>query len=365
MTSTNPANIQSQLLRVRRTILWCSAGAFAVIAAVLALVPVDERILASGVIGAENDTYLYSPIDGIMDALEVREGDSVKSGQPVIRLDDTEWRERLRQVEASIQSGRTELVRRKASMEATAGLPLPKELWHTQEELSLNRERIRNEERQTERARELYEKGLVSRHDLERAQLNLETARTEEKKIAENLRVVESGLENKILAAAAAEIEMSYSALRALEVERDICLAAIERCIIRAPGDGTVTLLAKRRPGVKVVRGEDLAHIAHGAPVRADIFCGESQYHRVRPGQRVLMRSNTFDPLRHGYIEGTVERVAIEPEKNNDRSEPRYRVVASIGHTPQPLVLGSTVDARIIIRRVPLWRLLLPHPSQS
>ena len=76
------------------------------------------------------------------------------------------------------------------------------------------------------------------------------------------------------------------------------------------------------------------------------------------------MRSNTFDPLRHGYIEGTIQRVAIEPE-NNDQREPSYRVVASIEHTPQPLVLGSTVDARIIIRRVPLWRLLLPHPRES
>jgi hypothetical protein len=91
------------------------------------------------------------------------------SGEPVIRLDVTEWRERLHQVEASIQSARTELDRRKASMEATAGFPLPKELWHTQEELGLVRERIRTEARQTQRVRELFDKGLDSRQDSERA----------------------------------------------------------------------------------------------------------------------------------------------------------------------------------------------------
>ena len=147
--------------------------------------------------------------------------------------------------------------------------------------------------------------------------------------------------------------------MRELEVQRDHCLAAIERCVIRAPADGIVTLLSKRRPGVKVTRGEDLAHLAHGAPVRVDIYCGENQYHRVRPGQRVLMRSNSFDALRHGYIEGTVQRVGIEPEIRED-GEPRFHVVALIEHAPQPLVLGSTVEARIIIRRTPLWRLILP-----
>jgi multidrug resistance efflux pump len=356
---SNHANIQAQLLRLRRLILWGIGGALLVILAALTFIPYDERVLAPGVVGADHDTHLYSPADGVLASLEVREGDRVTTGQPVIRLDDTEWRERLRQVEASIQSARTELVRRKAAMEATAGLPLPKELWHTQEELGLARERIRTEEQQARRTKELFEKGLVSRQDLERAELAMETARTEEKKTADNLRVLESGLEDKILGAAAADIETGYSALRALEVERDICLAAIERCILRSPADGTVTLLAKRRPGVKVLRGEDLAHIAHGDPVRVDIFCGESQYHRLRPGQRVLMRSNAFDALRHGYIEGTVQRVAIEPE-TRENGEPRFRVVARIEQTPQPLVLGSTVEARIIIRRVPLWRLLLP-----
>lgn len=360
MESAKETNIQGQLLRLRRIILWGSGGALAVILAALAFVPFDEKVMARGVVGAEQDTHLYAPADGVLAALEVREGDRVTAGQPVLRLDDTGWREQLQTTEASLERARGELARQQAAMEATAGLPLPEEFWHTQEEISLARERIRHEQLQVKRAQELHEKGLVSRQDLESAQMALEVARSEERKVLERLHILEQGLEGKIMNEASARIAAAYGALRELEVQRDHCLAAIERCIVRAPADGTVTLLAKRRPGIKVTRGETLVHLAHGDPVRVDILCGENQYHRLRPGQRVLMRSNAFDALRHGYIEGTVQRVGIEPE-TSENGEPRFRVVARIERTPQPLVLGSTVEARIIIRRTPLWRLLLPQ----
>ncbi len=359
MESAGQANIQAQLLRLRRLILWGSGGALAVLLAALAFVPFDERVLARGVVGAETDTHLYAPADGVLAALEVREGDRVAAGQAVLRLDDTEWREQLQATEASLGRARGELARQKAAMETTAGLPLPKEFWHTQEEIGLARERIRYEQLQVGRATELYNRGLVSRQDLETARLALEVALSEESKIHDRLRILEQGLEGKIMNEAAARIDEAYGALRELEVQRDHCRAALERCVVRAPAAGTVTLLTKRRPGVKVARGEDLAHLAHGEPVRVDIFCGENQYHRLRPGQRVLMRSNAFDALRHGYIEGSVERVGMEPESRED-GEPRYRIVARIEQSPVPLVLGSTVEARIIIRRTPLWRLLLP-----
>ena len=132
---------------------------------------------------------------------------------------------------------------------------------------------------------------------------------------------------------------------------------------MRSPEAGVVTLLNKRRPGERVLRGEDLAHVAHGGATRANVFAGESQYHRVRPGQRVLMKSLSFDALRHGYIEGRVLRAGVEPvpQGDDDAGSPTYRVVARIEHSPQKLVLGSTVEARIIIQRIPFWKLLLPE----
>lgn len=362
------SNIQNQIRRIRRAVLGVVGGVALTLLAVLIFVPVDERVIAPGVVRAERDTYLYAPVDGILGKIEAYEGQEVKKGDPILSLDETELHERLRQIEASIDKAKVELERKKASLARTAQLPLPSQFWHMQEEIAIARERVLQNELEYRRAEGLLAKGLVSQQDLERAHLAIEVAKAEEAKAREKIRIVEEGLEGTILDEAKAEIQSALSALRQLDVDRDICLDAIERLVLRTPEAGTVTYLKERRSGVGVTRGENLARIAHGEARRVDLFCGETQYHRIEPGQRVLMRSNSFDTLRHGYIEGKVTRVAVEPEVSEDdpfaeaQPGPKYRVTAMIESSPQELTLGSTVEGRIIIRRLPLWKLLLPEP---
>ena len=362
MAEDKHVNIQSQIRRMRRMVLGLFLFTTLFLVGVLLFVPVDERILATGTISFERDTYLHAPEDGVLRDILAGEGEAVSRGQPVLRLDDSLHQAELKTVEATMDKARSELEFQKARLERTARLPLPKEFWHMQEELGIAQERIRQTTVEFDRSRELHEKGLLSQQDAERARLAVEIARSEEAKVRDKLRILGEGLESTILTEANAEIHNAQSALRALEVARDLCQERIESCLLRSPEDGVVTLLNKRRPGERVIRGEDLAHVAHGAATRVRMFAGENQYYRIAPGQRVLMKSKTFDSLRHGYIEGRVVQVAIEPERETTgpATGPAYRVIAHVEKTPQDLVVGSTVEARIILQRIPLWKLLLP-----
>ncbi len=357
---SKPANVHHQLQSMRRLVVWALGGAGILIALLLAFIPVDERIIASGRVTAARDTHLYAPADGILKSIEAWEGESVVKGQVVLRLDDTEHLAALQQIEAGLAKARSELGTERARLERTTKLPLPKEFWHLQEELGVARERIRQGEVEYERALGLQKRGLISLQDAERARLAVEIARADEMKAKEKMGILREGLESSIVDEADAELQTAQAAVHALEIERKLRVEEIERCILRAPEEGVVTLLNKRRPGERVQRGEDLAHLAHGGATRVDIFAGENQFYRVKPGQRVLMRSNAFDTLRHGYIRGRVARVGIESEAAAG-SAPSYRVVASIEQSPQDLMIGSTVEARIILQRIPLWKLLLPE----
>jgi len=79
------------------------------------------------------------------------------------------------------------------------------------------------------------------------------------------------------------------------------------------------------------------------------------------------MSSMAFDPLRDGYIEGRVESVALQPESSvapaTGADVPSYRIIVAVDHSPQVLVGGSRVEAKVILRRVPLWRLLFPNTA--
>ncbi len=359
-----PVNIQHQLRLMKRMMLLLLTLSAVVLLGVLLFIPIDERVIASGRVAAARDSRLFAPEDGVLKEVEAWEGARVQKGQPVLRLDDTLHVAELKQIDANLEKARGELDIQKARLERTSRLPLPKEFWHLQEDLGMARERIRQSTVEYERFVELQKKGLISQQEAERARLAVEIARSEEMKVEEKGQILEKGLESTILGEAGAEIRAAQAAVRALEVERQLRIERIERCVLRAPEDGVVTLLKKRRPGERVQRGDDLAHLAHGGATRVDIFAGENQFHRVHPGQRVLMKSKAFDTLRHGYIDGRVVRAAIEPEVDMETGATgtsAYRVVAEIERTPQELMIGSTVEARIIIQRIPLWKLLLPE----
>lgn len=357
-------NIQSQIRFVRRLIMGVVGGCGIVILILLVFLPIDERINATGIVRAERDTYLFSPEDGILAGVVVHEGEEVKKGQAVLQLDDTTHQARLQQIEAEIKEAKATLAFQRAKLETTKKLPLPREFWHMDEDVGISREELRQKEVEYERSQELNQKGLISKQDLERSRLAVELAKAGAAKTHDKVEILDKGLEQTIMKEAQAQIQSAEAQLGTLEVERELCRQQIERCQIRSPEDGIVTLVLKRRQGQRVTRGEDIAHVSHGPATRVDLFAGETDMHRVRIGQRVVMKSRSFDALRNGYIEGRVVRVALEPERRDsaEASDPAYtyRVVAVIERTPEPLVLGSTIEGKVILQRIPLWKLLLP-----
>jgi multidrug resistance efflux pump len=363
-----PQNIQQTLLFLRRLILLAGGGCLVGVLLLVALVPIDERVSATGKIRAESDSYLFAHRDGLLDRVYVHEGEIVEAGQAVLGLDDSAERQRLKMLEAALAKAESNLALERLSLERTLKLPLPRDFWHMEEDLAIVEERLRHAEVEFGRANTLHSKGLISEQELERSRLAVEVSRAEVTKTSEKLSVLEQGLESSILDEAKARIAGSIAAVHQLKVEKDIILENIEKSILRSPTHGVVTHLPVKRPGQKVAKGDDLAHIAHGDPVWVDLYAGENQVHRIRLGQKVIMDPLAFDTLRHGYIEGTIQRVPLEPERrvlDNDVEAGEFRIQARIDQTPMELKLGTSVRAKIILQRIPLWKLLLPEPMRG
>jgi HlyD family secretion protein len=69
--------------------------------------PLSERL--SGVVQAVNQVDIYPQVDAVVSEVLVNDGDTVRRGQPLVRLEDREFRQRLKQAEASQRIAQAEL----------------------------------------------------------------------------------------------------------------------------------------------------------------------------------------------------------------------------------------------------------------
>ena len=61
--------------------------------------PLSQRL--SGVVRARNQVAIYPEISAVITEVMVRNGDTVQDGQPMVRLRDKEFQDRLKQATAS------------------------------------------------------------------------------------------------------------------------------------------------------------------------------------------------------------------------------------------------------------------------
>ncbi len=148
--------------------------------------PLEERL--NGIVRANNQVEIYPRISAPIEEIYVQNGDLVSQGDPLVRLRDTEYRERLRQAEASLRI----TLAQKRQAEAALG----------EIESQIRRERI------------LAERDLSSDMELEQLEARLESARAS-------------------LELANAQVEQAESTVEEMK-------ESLDQTIVRAPVSGTV-----------------------------------------------------------------------------------------------------------------------------
>jgi HlyD family secretion protein len=148
--------------------------------------PLEERL--SGIASAGNQVDIYPRISAPIEEVFVQNGEEVQQGEPLVRLRDNEYRERLRQAEANLRINQAQLRQARAALGEV--------------ESQMRRQRI------------LAERDLTSELEMEQIQAQLESA--------------EASYE-----LAAAQVEQAESSV---EEQKD----ALEQTVIRAPISGTV-----------------------------------------------------------------------------------------------------------------------------
>ena len=200
---------------------------------------ISPSILSSGFLAHEEEVMLSSEVIGKVDELMIEEGDSVKAGDLVLRVDDKNFLAGLEQSEASVRINTIDIERQEL--------------------------RISNLERQFARSSRLYEQDLIGEEEYESLRNQLDLARI--------------------------DFSSSKERLTQAEAQLDQVLDNLSKTKIISPIDGVVTSLDIKVGETAIasstnIPGSSLMTIANPASIYTEVLVDEADIANIEIGQK-------------------------------------------------------------------------------
>ncbi len=282
-------------------------------------------------------------VEGRLSAVLVEEGEKVVKGQVIARIENSRQAAQVASAEANLQRREAELRR---LVNGARGQERREALAATQEAEAI----LANARVEMDRRRALFEKGVLSREEADRATREWEVAQSRFKAVSERHALIEDDAREEDVQKAEAGVALARAELAEAR-------AVLAKTVIRAPITGTVLRrflqtgetysMSSRSLTPVIVTLGDLSSLR----VRADV--DETDVADLRVGQRAYVVADAYGDRKFW---GKVVRVGQSLGRKNVRTdEPTERVDTKILETlieldpGADLPVGLRVDAFILL----------------
>ncbi|MGH6735916.1 MAG: HlyD family type I secretion periplasmic adaptor subunit [Methyloceanibacter sp.] len=368
---------------------------------------ISGAVIASGLLVVESSVKkVQHPTGGVVGELLVREGDHVKEGDVLLRLDATQTQANLGIVLKSIDELMAREVRLEAEKVGADTLVFPEELLSRKDDpvvakllageeklfelrrsaregqkaqlreriLQLHKEiegltqqseakenEIKLLEKELEGVRELWEKNLVqitrltalerdaARLTGERGQLIAAIAQAKGKIAEVELQIIQ--VDGDMRSEVAQEISEDRAKLSELSERKVAAEDMLKRIDIRSPQNGIVHKLEVHTIGGVVSPGEPIMLIVPEADrLMVEARVSPTDIDQLRPGQHAMLHFSAFSSQTTPEIPGTVSRIGADLSKDEQSGAQFYTVRVAIDEAELPklgdlkLVPGMPVE---------------------
>ena len=306
-------------------------------------------------------TEVRVSVDGLLDKVFVREGDRVKRGDLIAVLSDRELRASLEKTEAEIREAQAQLNMLKAG-------PTRQEIALAEAAVSKADGHTEYVQRKLERAKMLFQAGLVARAAYDDAEEQLTATDAEVREAKARLNALIHNVRPEQIAGIVAQIDR-------LGTERNLIRAQLKALQVFSPVAGVVgtperQLLQMRQQLVR--KGDSILRIYGFTKVKAQILISEKEIPVVNVGQNVELRARAH-PLT--VFRGKVNFIATSANDPSAVSAAGTATpVMAIGKSASGVLVESEIDnssfllkpemtgqARIDCGRKRLYELLMWH----
>ena len=298
----------------------------------------------SGTIEATNSNLAFQ-VSGRIVNVAVREGYAVKKDQLLAEIDPTELQAKKDQAEANLDRS----IKTKDQMTTLLGIyksNLPADVVRAETNVTSARDIMDDARKNYQRYEQLFKRGVVTEKERDSIKLGYDTAKSKLEDMEAALKQAKSNVKKieateKDIEAAAAQIKQNKAALEQADIQ-------FSYARLLAPYDGIITS-RNVEPGEVVSPGREVLTMADLETVDLKIFVDETEIGKVKPGQDVDVKIDTFS---NKVYKGKVTFISPEGEftpkiiqTKKERVKLVYLVKVSIPNPSLELKSGMPADA--------------------
>jgi HlyD family secretion protein len=284
-------------------------------------------------------------VPGRVAKVNVQEGQTVVKDQVIAELDRAEFESRLAQAKANLDRAQ------KAKQQLGTVLninrkTLPSEVTRAMANVKSAQDTLKDAEKNYQRFEDLFRKGVITGKERDTLKLTYDVAKSRLAESESILKQAEGNL-NKI-EAVRQDIEVSGAQINSVNASLNQASIQLDYTQLKSPMDGVVTS-RNIEPGESVNPGREVITVSDLARVDLKIFVDETEIGKVRPGQKVDVKVDTFPGKTYT---GTVSFISPEGEftpkiiqTKKERVKLVYLVKVSIVNPNFELKAGMPADA--------------------
>ena len=275
-------------------------------------------------------------VGGRLAGVMVEEGDAVKAGDVLARLDSGPYDIAVRAAEENVAALKATLDKLKAGAR-------PSEIAKARAAYEEQVASLANAELALSRADQLRSQGTVAQSSLDTATAakDMASARVASAKAA--LSLIEEGSRSEDIMAAEAQ-------LRAAEAQLDATRTSLADTELKAPADGVI-LSRVSEPGAIVASSTNVLVLALTEPVWVRAYVSEPDLGRVHPGLKVKVTSDSMTGAGYegqvGFISPVAEFTPKAVETPDLRTDLVYRLRIIVDHPGKDLRQGMPVTVHL------------------
>jgi multidrug efflux pump subunit AcrA (membrane-fusion protein) len=248
-------------------------------------------LYATGDIAPLMQVDLYPKVSGYLEKISVQIGDSVRQGQVIAQIDQAEFLQKVKEVEAKVAQARAQYSELEAGTRA-------EDVRQAEEAVKQSQYRFRNAMQQRERVEALYKRGVISKKEFDVSEMDYNVTEAQLVAAEQHLKMLKDGARPEVKASSQAKLKEMEAILaqEQIRLKNTQIVAPFSGEIIRKNVDNGA-LVSSSTPLVTLVHLETLKVVAN--VLEKDIAF-------VKPGMKAKILTEAYPEK---PFEGTVVRI--------------------------------------------------------